>query len=459
MKRRDFLRNITLATAALSLPPALAKAAGARQEPESEIDGIIVHNDSDADARLEKPVTVIVIGAGNRGGKYSQYAALYPGSLSIVGVSDIVDSRKERMGNRFGVDPGHRFGDWSEVFTVPRFADAVIIATPDDVHHGPCMKALEAGYHVLLEKPIAQSERECTDILKQARKHQRIVAVCHVLRYAPYFEALREVIRSGRIGQVVSIQHLEPIGAYHMAHSYVRGNWHNSRKTTPIIVAKSCHDIDILQWITGRRYKEIVASGGLAFFRPENAPAGAAGRCLDCPAERECAFSAKRHYYEQRKRLYVFDLPDEEPGRGEAILDYLRTTDYGRCVFGMDNDQCDHYVMNMVFEDGSTAAFSMEAMTSYEGRRTRIMGTRGDITGDMRSFVCTDFMTGHKSGWKTEIKDGHGGGDLRLVRDFARAVSKNDETLITSSIEASVESHVVGFRAELSRLKRTVEKI
>lgn len=456
MKRREFLKSLGLMTAAMSMPAILV---GQDGQDDPNIKTISFDADTNLDAGLDRSVTAIIIGAGNRGGKYSDYAARFPGSFNIVGVSDIREVRKNAMGDRFAIPAQHRFGDWSEVFTVPRFADTVIISTPDDLHYAPCMKALEMGYNVLLEKPIAQSEKECTDILRQARKYGGLVAVCHVLRYAPYFEAMRQVIRSGDIGDVVSIQHLEPIGADHMAHSYVRGNWHNSKKTNPIIIAKSCHDLDIMRWMIDKPFEEVSAFGGLSLFTKENAPAGAAARCLDCPVERKCAFSAKRYYYEERKRLHVFDLTGDQSAQGEQILGYLRSTDYGRCVFDMDNDQCDHYVMNIRFGGGTTAAFSMEGLTSYEGRLTRVMGTKGDIVGDMYSFICTDFLTGDKTRWQSNISDGHAGGDMRLVRDFVKAVYRNDESLITSSIEASVESHIAGFRAEKSRLRGKVEKI
>ena len=459
MKRRDFLKSIGIAAAAASVPSVLRAQKPNPQELVSPHATPIVFDDGDIDAKLSKPVTAIVIGAGNRGTRYSGYASSYPGSLNIVGVSDINEFRKNRMADRFNIPPEHRFGDWSDVFTVPRFADAVVISTPDDLHYEPCMKALEMGYHVLLEKPIAQSAKECTDILQQARKYDGIVAVCHVLRYAPYFRALRDVIMSDGIGTVLSIQHLEPIGALHMSHSFVRGNWHRSKATTPIIIAKSCHDLDIVSWIAGKTYSEISAFGDLSFFKYENAPAGSAERCLDCAVEKDCYFSAKRLYLENKKYLYVFDFKTEGAAREQEIADYLRTTDYGRCVFRMDNDQCDHYVMNAKFTDGSTLAFSMEGLTSYEGRYTRIMGTKGDIVGDMRTFTHTDFLTGEKSVWSAKQTDGHGGGDARLVRDFVKAVSAKDESLITSSIEASVESHVAGFKAEMSRLNGKIEKM
>ena len=246
MKRRDFLRN----TGLLASSSVIFGHTELLEAKQVEAAKVMSAAPDDLDAKLDKPLTAVIIGAGSRGNTYALYADRYPGSLQIVGVSDINEFRRKGMGDRFSVKASHRFGDWSEVFKQPKFADIMIITTPDYLHYEPCMKALEMGYHVLLEKPAAQTEKECTDILKQSRKYNRIVAICHVLRYAPYFKALKETVDSGKIGELVSIQHLEPIERIHFSHSYVRGNWNNSKKTTPAVISKSCHDLDILRWET-----------------------------------------------------------------------------------------------------------------------------------------------------------------------------------------------------------------
>lgn len=312
---------------------------------------------------------------------------------------------------------------------------------------------------MLLEKPISPSEKECRDILALAKKTGRIVAVCHVLRYAPYFIQLRELIQSGAIGELVSIQHLEPIGYDHMAHSYVRGNWHNSKKTTPIILAKSCHDLDILRWMVGKPSKSIQAFGDVKWFRKEHAPPGSTARCTDgCAIESTCPYSAIEHYQRRRSRVYTLDLPDDKTKWDEAIFERLKTTNYGRCVYRMENNQPDHYIANILFENNITASFSMEAFTSYEGRRTRIMGSTGDIVGDMNSFVLTDFRTGQKTEWK-QPTDGHGGGDWRLVANWIQAITEKNPALLSSTIDQSIESHLMGFAAEKSRLEKRVADI
>jgi len=329
------------------------------------------------------------------------------------------------------------------------------------------MKALAMGYDILLEKPIAPTEKECRDILKLAKKSGRIVAVCHVLRYAPYFVKMKELIAQGAIGEIISVQHFEPIEHLHMAHSYVRGNWHSSKETTPIILAKSCHDLDIIKWVINKPSQRIAAMGDLKWFRKENAPQGSTARCTDgCKVERECPYSAIRHYHDDRRRLAVLDLPEDKSQHSEVIMERLKTTNYGRCVYRMENDQPDHYVTSIQFADSVTASFSMEAFTSYHGRRTRVMGSMGDMVGDMKELVVTDFRTRKELKLVPKAEDvegyknsGHGGGDWLLVRDFVQAVSQQNPALLTSTIDDSIESHIMGFMAEESRKSGKVMNI
>ena len=302
------------------------------------------------EAVVDKPVTAIVIGAGARGRTYASYSEHYPKSLKIVGVADINRERQEYMKNLYQIPDENCFDDWSEVFSRPKFADAVIIATPDNLHYAPALKAMAAGYDLLLEKPVAQSIKECNDILKYAKRYNRIVGICHVLRYAPYFIALKKVLDAGTIGDLVSIQHMECIRYYHMAHSYVRGNWKSSKDTTPIIIAKSCHDMDMMRWLVNKPCKSVSAYGGLKLFKRENAPEGSTERCLDCPVESKCPYSAKKIYLKDRQFLYVFDIPDNDCHNKKydsLILEKLRTSEYGQCVYRCDNDQCDHFVASL----------------------------------------------------------------------------------------------------------------
>ncbi len=453
--RRDALKKLALGAASIPLIGS------------QDLDTQHIHVKVKGNKDIRKPVTAITLGAGARGNVYGNYGIEFPDELDIVGVAEPISIRNERYVKKHNIKKKNSFVTWEHVFERPKFADAVIITTPDDLHYGPCMKALAMGYDVLLEKPISPTEEQCRDILALAKKTGRIVAVCHVLRYAPYFIRLREFIQSGKIGELISIQHFEPIQHIHMAHSFVRGNWHDSKKTTPIILAKSCHDLDILRWLVGKSCKNIAAFGGLKWFKEANAPTGSTARCTDgCAAESTCPYSALKIYHRDRDWTYVFDFPEDKSTHGEFILEQLRTTDYGRCVYKMDNDQPDHIVTSMQFEDGITASFSMEAFTSYHGRRTRVMGSMGDIVGDMKEFTHTDFLTKKVTKWDISVEDvdnyknsGHGGGDWALAADWVRAVKMQDPSLLTSTIDASIESHIMGFCAEQSRLNQELVQV
>jgi len=425
------------------------------------------YGDDDVQAAYGKParkITAIVLGAGSRGNVYGNYGLEHPDELDIVGVAEPIPLRNERYAKKHNIEAKNRFVTWEHVFDVPKFADAVIITTPDPLHYGPAMRALEMGYDLLLEKPIAQSWKECSDILKQAKKHNRIVAVCHVLRYSPYYRKVKEVIDSGVLGKIISVQHLEPIQHVHMSHSYVRGNWRREKDTNPILMAKSCHDLDILRWWIGKNCNYVSSFGSLSWFRAENAPEGSTARCTDgCAIEATCPYSALRIYHRERTWLHHFDLPEDKTLHGDAIMKNLKEGPYGRCVYRCDNDVPDHQILAMEFDDNITVSFSMEAFTNYAGRRTRIMGSMGDIVGDEEDLYVADFRTGEITKWNTnensKIKSGHGGGDWGLVRDWLSAVDKQDSSLLTSTLDASMESHLMAFMAEKSRHDRTVEKV
>jgi predicted dehydrogenase len=440
MNRRDALKTIGTLAAGTALPARSASAAPPRQAP--------------AGPKLSRPLTAIVLGAGNRGNVYAGYAAAHPDELKIVGVAEPVAHKNERFAKKYGIADEHRFVTWEHALDVPKFADLVFITMPDRLHYLAAMKGLEVGYDLLLEKAIAQSWAQCRNILVQSRTYDRIVAVCHVLRYTPYFRKLKELVDNGTIGDVVSVQHLEPVEHIHMSHSFVRGPWRNSIESTPMILSKSCHDLDILRWIIGKPCRRVQSFGSQSKFIPARAPQGAPRRCTDgCPVEAECPFSALKVYLGSATWLGHLNL---KTGSKEEILQALKTGQYGRCVYHCDNDVVDHQVVNMEFEGGVTAAFSMEALTTYAGRRTRIMGTRGDLVGDEETIRIGDFAK--KSVATLAVKDfavidsGHGGGDYGLVHDLLRSVDRRDPSLLTSTIEASMESHLMGFAAEDSRL-------
>ncbi|MCB9260697.1 MAG: Gfo/Idh/MocA family oxidoreductase [Ignavibacteriales bacterium] len=404
-----------------------------------------------------EPLTCVIIGGGNRGWAYATFAEQNPNMMKVIGVAEPVKIRRDKFKDAHNIPEENIFETWEQVFEKPKFADFVIISTWDRLHYAPAMKALEMGYNVLLEKAIAQSWEQCQNILNQSKKNNGIVGICHVLRYTPYFNKMREVIQTGEIGDVISIQHLEPIGNIHFSHSFVRGNWRNEKESTPSLLSKSCHDLDIIYWLLDKKCKQVSSFGSLNYFNKANSPMGSAKKCTGgCEVESKCTYSAKRIYFD-KKEWGVSHLIDLQPWDSEKVMKALNEGPYGNCVFQNDNDVVDHQIVNMVFEDNTTAAFSMEAHTSYSGRRTRIMGTLGDIIGDENNLTVSNFNTRESITFQSsELKNqfsssGHGGGDHGLLFNFLNAVYHNDSSLLSSTIENSMESHYIGFKAEESR--------
>ena len=226
-----------------------------------------------------KPVTIVAIGAGNRTNKYLEYAIRNPDRLKLVGVAELNDIRRHAIASKFGLKPEECFADYERFFENPVPADAILIGTPENMHFEPCMKAIEAGYNVLLEKPIAQSLPECCRIAEAARRKGVIVGVCHVLRYHPYFIKIKEIVDSGQLGEIISISHLAAVGLDRTTHGFVRGMWRREEITNPMLISKCCHDIDFLLWLTEARCRKLSSFGSLRWFRAENAPKGSTPRC------------------------------------------------------------------------------------------------------------------------------------------------------------------------------------
>ncbi|MFI7227546.1 Gfo/Idh/MocA family protein [Nonomuraea angiospora] len=397
-------------------------------------------------------VTLAVVGAGSRGSSYARHAA-GSGRARVVAVADPLEARRARF------PEAEPYADWRELAALPRQADAVIIATQDRDHVEPAVRFAELGYDILLEKPMAVSEDDCRRIVEAAGRSDAVFAVCHVLRYTPYTRALKALLDEGRIGEIAGIQHLEPVGWWHQAHSYVRGNWRRSDESTFMLLAKSCHDLDWLVYLTGRQVTRVSSFGGLKHFRPDNRPEGAADRCLDCAVEARCPYSAKRIYLPLAGRAEwpVTVLTDDVSEAG--VLAALRTGPYGRCVYACDNDVVDHQVVNMEFEGGTTASFTMTGFTPALHRQTRIFGTRGWIEGDGDRLTVFDFVTGREEIVETRpsgdatARGGHGGGDEALVDAFLTAVATRDRSPILSSPGESLHSHLIAWAAERSRLR------
>lgn len=408
-------------------------------------------------------VSVVVIGAGDRGSTYASFSEVHPDRMRVVAVAEPRPAYRERMADRYGIDPSLVFEDWTEVFDRPRLADAVVIATPDREHAGPAIAAAESGYHILLEKPMARTESDCIAIAGAVKKAGVLFSVCHPLRYTPHTQALREAVDSGMIGEIAGIQHLEPVGYWHQAHSFVRGNWRNEESSAFMLLTKSCHDLDWLRYMVGRPCVRVASFGSLFHFRPEQRPEGASDRCLDCPVEPECPYSAKQIYLEPArtgKRDWPVSMlaPDPTP---KNVEEALRTGPYGRCVYGCDNDVVDHQVVSLEFESGITAGFTMTAFTKAEPRKSHIFGTLGHLYGDGSEIRHFDFLSDRTR--LIPVHDepppaltGHGGGDYRLVDRFLRAAEEMDQAWILSGPAETLESHRMVFAAERSRIEGRV---
>src|SRR5699024_7738697 len=336
----------------------------------------------------------ILIGAGDRGARaYAPFAKDNPHEIQIVAVAEPIEERRQRIQEAHQLDDAVCFHSWNDLFAANIDADLAIICTMDRQHFEPTMKALESHLHVLLEKPMSPDPEECILMEQAAKKYNRQLTICHVLRYTEFWSHIRDVIQSGQIGEVASIQLNENVEIMHMSHSFVRGNWRNKEESSPMILQKSCHDMDIINFIMDKKCERISSYGSLMHFREENKPKGAPLRCLDgCPVANECPFHAG-HYYLGEGRGWAMKFTEENSN--EAIIESLQTTNYGKCVYQLDNNVVDHQVVNMEFEDGATATFSMSGFTREQTRIVQIMGTKGEIRGNMsdNSISIFDFLT------------------------------------------------------------------
>ena len=388
----------------------------------------------------------IILGARYRGRAYAEYAKDHPDQLEIVGVADPVQAQSI---------PAKRYwNDWRECLESHPEADVVMVTMPDNLHYEPSLMALKAGYHLLLEKPIAPTEEQCREVIECALEQKRLVVVGHILRYTAYFAHIKALIDSGELGEVVSISHQESAGFWKVAHSYVRGNWANSKKSSPIILAKCSHDFDLFVWWIGKKCKKVTSFGSIKLFRREMMPKGAALRCVDCPpaVERRCIWSARNMYVEHDELKYLFaDRSDE------AMLKLIEETEYGKCVYQADNDVPDHQTVTMEFEGGATVSHVMTGFTAQNIRTTRIALTRGEIVGDGENLDICRFdgnavATGVPVNYRIPNRSRHGGGDFNLVSEMVRMLRRADPDEIKETTEQALQSHLICFAAERSRL-------
>ena len=397
-----------------------------------------------------------LIGAGQRGMIYAEYACCKK-NVEITAVVEPHEGRRTIAADKFGIAKANCFSRVEDFFAKGKLCDAVILATMDKDHFGHAMAALDCGYDILLEKPISPDPRECMLIGQKAKELGRKITVCHVLRYTNFFSKLKEIVDSGELGRIVAIEHSENVGNFHIAHSFVRGNWRRSDETSPIIMQKSCHDMDILTWLVDSEAKKIASFGSLRHFKEENAPEGSAARCLQCRAADSCQYNAVRAYLPVRGSWPATLLgPDQSE---EGILKALETSPYGRCVYRCDNDVCDHQVTIIEFKNGVNVSFTLSGFTNRMCRNIKIMCEYGEINAcdDGDQIEITRFNSNQveqisKTLIRTAQVEGfHGGGDSLLMEDFIRNLeSGNAESKTT--IERSIESHIMAYAAELSRV-------
>lgn len=404
-----------------------------------------------------KPVSAVVIGAGPRGTMaYAPFALKTPHKLKIVGVAELDQERRENFKNIYNLSDEQVFSSAEELFGVEKFADCAIVCTNDTAHFNHAIVAIEKGYHLMLEKPMAVRYEDCIEISKRAKEKNRILSVAHVLRYANFFSTLKSILDEGRIGKIISIQHNENVGHWHYAHSYVRGNWRNSEKSSPMILAKSCHDLDVLRWLADSPWTKISSFGTLSYFKKENAPVDAPNHCLDgCMHENDCPYHAGRVYLNEDIGWMEAALSIDKSieGRTKAV----KKGPYGRCVYRSDNDVVDHQVVNIEFENNITAAFTMCAFTNDCSRTIKIMGTKGEIRGHMEKneIEVVNFNSERRDIIEVisqKDREGHGGGDLRLISNFVDLIASGGKGENRTSADISLESHQMAFAAEYSRV-------
>lgn len=419
-----------------------------------------------------KQYSVILIGAGLRGTVYTNEMHKLGDKFKVIGVAEPIEGRRNYIKEKHNIPDDMCFNSWEDILAKPKMADLAIISTMDDLHYEPAMKAIELGYDLLLEKPVAPTEQECVEIALAAEKKGVKVLVCHVLRYTPFFNKIKETILSGMLGDIMSIMHVEAVGNVHQSHSYVRGNWHSEKETSPMLLAKCCHDIDILQWLLDEPCEKIQSFGKLTYFTEKNAPEGAPKRCVDggCPIEDTCPYNCKKVYCESDDNIWLRaactrGFAKNENPTDEEVMEALNSTDFGLCVFKANNDVVDHQTVNMQFKSGANVTLSMNAFNEG-GRFIRIFGTKGELTAymertEMDVFTFEDKKHTTLSVVATEesILGGHGGGDGGLIYELHDYLSGDYKGYCAADINISVKNHLIGFAAEKSRREDTVESI
>lgn len=423
---------------------------------------------------MSKKITVALAGLGSRGkDTYAHAAEAYPEKMEITAIADINPQKVRMVAEKYHIPAERCYSSVEEMLKEDRLADVMFITTQDRQHVGHAIPALEKGYHILLEKPISPELEECREIVKVAKRCERKVVVCHVLRYTPVYRKVKEILDSGVLGDIVNIVASENVGWYHMAHSFVRGNWRNSDLSSPMILQKCCHDMDLYLWLADKQCESLSSFGSTYLFKKENAPEGCAERCLDgCKVKDSCPYDAEAIYLDDQRigarngnKCWPLDVVIEVP-TPEAIEKALKSGPYGRCVYHCDNNVVDHQIINMNMTDGSTMSFAMSGLTADFARHAQFCGTKGEMKVTMGSWDLDEDMI-EVSVYGPEMKkevipaadlaedfSGHGGGDLTMVEEFIDILLGNrEESPSITSLEKSVESHYCALAAEQSRLQ------
>ena len=413
----------------------------------------------------DQPVTFLIVGAGSRGMRYAEFAAANPTIAKLVAVAEPRVIPRRQLQQQHQLKPEFVFEDWKQVAAKEKFADAVIIATLDGMHAEPAIALANKGYHVLLEKPMAPSLDQCQQIVDAVGANGVTFAVGHVLLYSNFTRKLKELLQAGTIGKIVSIQHLEPVGFWHQAHSFVRGNWRNESESSPMLLAKSCHDLDWIRHIVDQPCVAVSSFGNLNHFKKSEKPieAGDAKTCSQCAHEPNCCYSARKLYLDNLSdgnTEWPVDVVTFETTT-EGVTAALENSPYGRCVYECDNDVVDAQVVNMEFADGVTVSFTMTAFTTEGPRRTSIFGTHGEISGDGSTITVNDFLSGKTTTYETEVANSFelgpcSSGDITLIKTFFSAIANDAPEQLLSGPAETLESHKIVFAAERARRERVV---
>lgn len=414
-----------------------------------------------------KRLKLAAIGCGGRTLTYLSLAAKMPDKFEIIAVADILPNRVEDISKISNNPDLKKFYSDTEILSQPKLADIMIIGTQDAYHFIPAKKALEKGYDLLLEKPISPNPSEILELERIATSLKRRVLICHVLRYTAFYKKVKELVSSGAIGKIMTLNAIEGVGDWHQCHSFVRGHWAVTQKSSPMILAKCCHDMDIIHWLLEEPCISIASSGSLSFFNSKNAPEGSPPRCTDgCPVSNSCPYNALLYLNKHRAWLsYVFDKERENLDKGGAsekdIIDWLKESPWGRCVWHCDNTAVDHQTLDMLFENEKTATFTMTAFSS--GRDIEIYGTKGILRGGefVKRTTGADIIIIHQDTGNEERfyvnpdvggYSGHGGGDAGLMFNLYSEMTEKEPSEMSSSIQKSIESHMMAFAAEEARI-------